>query len=155
MTDPSSQTLPGTLEAVGRLRDYVAKRAKAAGLTGKAIYNLCLAIDEIATNVVLHGYQEAGRTGMLRIGTALDDDRFTVTLEDEGAPFDPTRYALPTAEDLARPLEERAVGGLGIFLAIRGVDTLQYESSPGINRHVFVVKRPSPQEPHGWSTPVA
>ncbi len=152
MTDRSPLTLPGTLESVGHLRDYITKRAKEAGLNPKAIYNLCLAVDEIATNVVLHGYQKTGRTGMLRIGTALDEEGFTVTLEDEGAPFDPTQHALPTPEDLARPLEERAVGGLGIFLALRGVDTLQYESGPGINRHVFVVKRPSPREPHGSSS---
>jgi serine/threonine-protein kinase RsbW len=151
MTDRPSQTLPGTLEGVGRLRDYVAQRAKEAGLNPKAIYNLCLAVDEIATNVVVHGYQKAGQTGTLRIGTALDEEGFTVTLEDEGPPFDPTRHALPTPEDLARPLEERAVGGLGIFLAFRGVDTLQYESGPGINRHVFVVKRASPPDRHGSS----
>ena len=153
MTEPSFQTLPGTLETVARLRDYVAKRAEAAGLSRKAIYNLCLAVDEIATNVVLHGYQEAGRTGILRIGTALDEEGFTVTLEDEGAPFDATRHALPTAEELARPLEERTVGGLGILLALRGVDALQYESAPGVNRHVFVVKPRSARDAEG-PTPV-
>jgi len=144
MIERSFQTLPGTLEAVARLRDSVEKRADAAGLSRKAIYNLCLAVDEIATNVVLHGYQEAGRTGPLRVATGLDDEGFTVILEDEGAPFDATRHALPSAEDLARPLEERTVGGLGILLALRGVDALQYESAPGVNRHIFVVKRPPP-----------
>jgi serine/threonine-protein kinase RsbW len=153
MTEPSFVTLPGTLEAVAGLRDCIVKRAQAAGLTRKAIYNLCLAVDEIATNVVLHGYQEAGRTGILRIGTTLDEEEFTVIVEDESAPFDATRHALPTAEDLARPLEERTVGGLGIFLALRGVDALQYESAPGINRHIFVVKRRSPREAEG-PTPV-
>jgi len=142
MIERSVQTLPGTLESLAGLRDCIAKQAEAAGLSRKAIYNLCLAIDEIATNVVLHGYQEAGRTGPLRVGTALDDEGFTVTLEDEGAPFDATQHAIPTAEDLAQPLEERKVGGLGILLALRGVDALQYESAPGVNRHIFVVKRP-------------
>jgi anti-sigma regulatory factor (Ser/Thr protein kinase) len=150
MTEPSPETFPGTLTGVGHLREYVAERAKQAELPAKAVYNLCLAIDEIATNVVLYGYEKAGRMGSLRILTTLDDDTFTVTLEDEGVSFDPSRFVPPTPEELARPLEDRTMGGLGLFLAFRGVDTLRYEVGSGVNRHTFSVKR----QPHG-STPVA
>ena len=48
-------TLPGTLDALQPIRDYVKDLAKGAGLDDSAVYNLCLAVDEIATNVVLHG----------------------------------------------------------------------------------------------------
>lgn len=147
MTDRTSRTLPGTIDALGPLRDYVAEQARAAGLGQKAVYNLCLAVDEIATNVIRHGYEEAGRSGVLRVGTGVAGERFTVTLEDEGTPFDPAQHTLPTAEDLARPLHERQVGGLGIFLAFRGVDEIQYESAGGVNRHVFLVTRPSTPDP--------
>jgi anti-sigma regulatory factor (Ser/Thr protein kinase) len=150
MTEPSSETFPGTLVGVERLREHVRERAKQGGLPAKAVYNLCLAIDEIATNVVLYGYEKAGRTGSLRIGTSLDEETFTVTLDDEGVAFDPSRFVPPTPEEFAQRLEDRTIGGLGLFLAFRSVDTLRYDVRSGVNRHTFSVKR----QPHG-STPLA
>lgn len=135
-------TLPGTLEALGPLRDYATKAAQAAGLDKKASYHLTLAVDEVATNVVLHGYEEMGKSGPIRAWTEMTDETLTYVLEDEGASYDPCGHELPKEEELAKPLEERVAGGLGIYLAYQGVDKLDYESSGGRNRHRFVMKRP-------------
>ena len=56
-------SFPGTLDALEPLRAYVKEAGEAAGLDRSAVYNLCLAIDEIATNVVLYGYEQAGLAG--------------------------------------------------------------------------------------------
>ena len=50
-------TLPGNFDALSPIRDYVKAAANAAGLDHTATYNLLLAVDEIATNVVVHGYE--------------------------------------------------------------------------------------------------
>jgi serine/threonine-protein kinase RsbW len=132
-------SLPGTLDSLAPLREYVDRAALAAGLEQRAAYRLRLAIDEIATNVITHGYQEAGLAGDLRVETHIGDEALTIALEDTGARYDPQSRELP--EDLHRPLEERAVGGLGIFLTLTGVDEFSYSSNDGRNRNVFVMRR--------------
>ena len=137
----ADRSFPGTLDSLAAIRDFVAEAATAAGLDRKATYKLCLAVDEVATNVVLHGYDEAGRTGPLDVAVEVDAQAITVRLEDDAAPFDPSEHATPSKEDLTKPLEERPIGGLGLMLAAEGVDELRYERVRGRNRNVFVVRR--------------
>ncbi|WP_437931165.1 ATP-binding protein [Sorangium sp. So ce291] len=134
-------TFPGTLKSLKALREYVEAAASAAGLDRKTTYNLCLAIDEIATNAVIHGYEEAGQQGQLRISAEIADDFLRVTLEDDGICYDSTRFVPPSEEELARPLDERPPGGLGIHLALKCVDEIQYVCTGGGtgNRNIFTV----------------
>ena len=133
------KTFPGILDSLGPIRDYLTSAARTAGLDKKATYELCLAVDEIATNIILHGYKEAGRSGVLDVRADIENRKLTVTLEDDGEPFDPRQSKLPENEDLLRPLEERPVGGLGLYLAFQGVDEFRYERAGGRNRNIFVV----------------
>jgi len=135
------KSFPGVLGSVASVRDFVADAAAAAGLDRRARYRLCLAVDEVATNVVLHGYQEAGREGPLDVSVDVDEGAITVRLEDDAAPFDPGTRLVPGPEELARPLEERPIGGLGLLLARDGVDEFRYERAGRRNRNVFVVRR--------------
>ena len=57
------RTFPGNLDSLSPIREYVKSAANTAGLSKKATYELCLAVDEIATNIALYGYEEAGRLG--------------------------------------------------------------------------------------------
>jgi sigma-B regulation protein RsbU (phosphoserine phosphatase) len=136
-------TLPGTLDALQPIREYVKVLAKEAGLGETAVYNLCLAVDEIATNVILHGYEESGLSGDVTIGGELDDGNLVVQLHDRGKSYDPQKHSLPDDESLSRPLVERQMGGLGIALALDGVDDLQYETGAQGNTHRFIVKTPN------------
>ena len=136
-------TLPGTLDALQPIRDYVKDLAKEAGLDDSAVYNLCLAVDEIATNVILHGYEESGLSGDVTIGGGVEADKLVVRLHDHGKSYDPKKHSLPDDEALSRPLDEREIGGLGIALALDGVDDLQYETNEKGNTHSFIVKAPN------------
>jgi serine/threonine-protein kinase RsbW len=132
-----------TLDSLGPVRDHLKSAAQTAGLDKKATYELCLAVDEIATNIILYGYGETGRPGVIDVWVDIGNGKLTVTLEDDGEPFDPRQSELPENEDLLRPLEERPVGGLGLYLAFQGVDEFRYERAGGRNRNIFVVYRPS------------
>jgi serine/threonine-protein kinase RsbW len=135
------KSFPAALESLSGIRAYVQAAAEAAGLDGKATYNLQLAVDEIATNIIAHGYQEAGLQGDLSAEADVTDEALTVTLRDRGAAFDPRTMEMPDAEALARPLEERREGGLGIFLAFAGVDRFDYRREGGTNVNTFTVNR--------------
>lgn len=138
---PAPLTLPGTLESLEHIGAYIRDATTVAGVAPKALYGLRLAVDEIVTNIVTHGYREAGRSGELTIAAAVDGDSFVLTVEDSGAHYDPRTRAAPTEADIARPLEDREVGGLGIFLALRSVERFDYHRVGGRNRSIFVVKR--------------
>jgi len=140
------QVFPGTLDALEPIRKYVAAAAQAAGLDKSAIYKLCLSVDEIATNIVTHGYREAGLEGDVKIGTTVEDDSLVVILEDHGRPYDPNFHSVPRPEDLTLPLQSKPVGGLGIYLARDGVDDLQYQATDKANIHRFIVRLPHSPE---------
>jgi anti-sigma regulatory factor (Ser/Thr protein kinase) len=131
--------VPGTLDSLELIGKYVMEVASEAGLDRKAAYRLRLAVDELATNVITHGYEEAGLDGTIDLWAELDDAHLTIHMEDTGSPYDPTET--PTPDNLDDPLEERGVGGLGVFLAMRGVDALRYERIGGRKRIIFVVNR--------------
>jgi serine/threonine-protein kinase RsbW len=135
------QSYPGDLDALAPIREFVKSAAQQAGLNRKATYNLCLAVDEIVTNVVTHGYEEAGLQGDLRIGAEIKPERLIIYLEDTGKSYDPNSFELPALEDLDEPLEGRPVGGLGILLAKSGVDELNYSEVDNKHVHQFIVRR--------------
>lgn len=133
--------VPGRLASLSLIRNYARAAAAEAGLDKKRTYRLELAVDEIATNIVNHGYQEAGLTGDVVARATIDAAALTIALEDTAVPFDPRRLTRPEQIDL--PLAERPIGGLGVFLAIENVDEFRYEYVDGHNRNIFVVKRPA------------
>lgn len=132
-------TIPGRADAISELMDYVAWVAAAAGLGERSTFRLILAVDEIATNIISYAYDAAGIRGELVVWAEATPDRLTVHLHDTGAPFDPRAAAAPT--DLDRPPHEREVGGLGIYLALWGVDEFHYERHGDTNRSSFVIVR--------------
>jgi anti-sigma regulatory factor (Ser/Thr protein kinase) len=131
---------PDSLSAIGR---YIVDAASAAGLDRSAAYKLRLAVDELATNVVIHGYQEAALEGDVFVSADMDEHALTIAIEDTARPFDPTAQTLPDEEQLDLPLDERPIGGLGVMLAREGVDDLRYEYINGRNRTIITVNRPT------------
>jgi serine phosphatase RsbU (regulator of sigma subunit)/anti-sigma regulatory factor (Ser/Thr protein kinase) len=139
-------TFPGTLDALSPIRDYVKAAAEAAGLDHSAAYNLVLAVDEIATNVIVHGYEEAGLKGDISIETARHEDSLVIQLADTGKSYDPHAHPEPDDVGLFKGLGDRPIGGLGIMLAKDGVDDLQYQSTDRGNVHRFIVRSKPPAE---------
>lgn len=129
--------VPGTLDSLGAIADYVMSAAKEAGLDKKAAYKLRLAVDEIATNIVIHGYEEAGKQGDIDLNVQIEDQVLTVCLEDTGVQYDPSQK--PEQDDLDLPLEQRDIGGLGVYLAIQSVDRFIYERNEHKNCNIFVM----------------
>lgn len=132
-------TVPGTLDSLASIRDYVAAAATEAGLDERAAYRLRLAVDEIATNIITHGYMEAGIEGVVDLRASIDKNTLTILIEDTGVAYDPHQYQPP--DDIDLPLEQRQIGGWGVFLAMQNVDDLRYERVGDRNRHTFIVNR--------------
>lgn len=84
-----------------------------------------LATDEAAANIFEHAY--AGRGGEIAVTVSREGDSLVVCIRDWGRPFDPERVPPP---DLDAPLEERQVGGLGLFLIRKFTDGVSFAFDP-------------------------
>jgi serine/threonine-protein kinase RsbW len=138
----SRLVVEGTLEALDEVAEFVLKASQEAGLERKAAYRLRLAVDEIATNIVNYGYLASGSSGSITVEADLTPDWLTIRLEDTAPLYDPRNRDMPTEEELALPLEERPIGGLGIYLTLQGVDEFDYRATETGNCNIFRMRRP-------------
>jgi serine/threonine-protein kinase RsbW len=97
--------------------------------------DILLAVTEIVTNTLTHGYRD--KPGWVEVLIGHDGDSLEIVLRDRAAPFDPTRAPNP---DIHRPLKERLPGGLGIHLTRHFVDRIAYRSTPEYSNEVTLIK---------------
>ena len=107
---------------VGGVSTAFAQFAEAHGLPPAVRRSVSVAVDELVSNTVEHGFV-ARDGGEVSIEVELRSDRVCVTLTDNGNPFNPLDLAPP---DTARPVAERPIGGLGVHLARRMMDEVAY-----------------------------
>lgn len=99
------------------------------GVTPRVFGTVQLALDEWLANVINHAWSEAGpHRGEVTL--VLDDGRLVLAIKDDGPAFNPLERAAP---DLDSPLEERAIGGLGIHLIRSMMDEVRYARNQGQN----------------------
>jgi anti-sigma regulatory factor (Ser/Thr protein kinase) len=134
-------TVPGVLDSITAVSTFADQAAAAAGLDRRTAYQLRLAVVELVTNTILHGYQEANRAGSIELRAEVDSRTLKITLEDTAIPYDPSQTPAP---DLSLPLEERPLGGLGVYLALQDVHSYRYERVGDRNRSVLIMNRPAP-----------
>ena len=133
----TSMRMKAVLENVPRAIECVTEWAQKAGFDERALYEIQLAVDEACANVVDHAYQGAD-PGDIEVSCRLDDQILTVRVRDWGTGFDLSGVADP---DLDAPLEERTLGGLGLFLVRQGMDDVQFRSDPELGNELMMSKR--------------
>ena len=133
-----SLKVPGTLQEIEPVINYAVTAAHKAGFDDHELHRIRLAVDELATNIVLHGYAEAGRSGELQISAQYDEVQLTITLEDTGEGYDPRSTPPP---DLTSASEKRPLGGLGVYLALWALDEFDYEQQQNRNRSTLIVQK--------------
>lgn len=114
--------LAAQFENLDRVRDFVAESAEECGLEPAAVYAVQLAVDEAFTNIVEHAYGGESDENIECACQIVGDD-LEVTMIDCGKPFDPSLVPGPNLE---AELEEREVGGLGLYFIYQLMDEVQF-----------------------------
>lgn len=89
----------------------------------KEFFALHLVIEELAVNIADYAYPDVG-DGYLDVLIDKTPETITITFKDGGTPFNPLERKMP---DVDLPLEERGIGGLGIFLTVKKMDEVKYD----------------------------
>lgn len=128
-TAPLKITLRGDIRQIPRLEDFVAELASRSGMDPSLAMSVNLALEEAVTNVLLYAYPE-GEDAVAHIEARTSAGSVTIILTDSGTPFDPTAAA---PADTSLGVEERPIGGLGIFLVRQIMDSVNYRYEGGMN----------------------
>ena len=122
-------TLHNDISEVPLLGEFVEQVAEQLGYNASDTMNLNLAIEEAVVNVMNYAYPE-GTTGEILLEATTTDTQLVFTIKDSGTPFDPTKADDP---DTTLSVEERPIGGLGIFLVRQLMDSVSYQYTDGCN----------------------
>jgi len=124
-------------EYLDEIREFVGDIARKGGFSDKDVYNIQLATDEAASNIIEHAYEKTSN-GVLELSCGMNGDVITIILIDHGESFDPSQIPLP---DLKADLSNRKIGGLGIFLMRKLMDDVRYEPKPDKSNVLTMTKR--------------
>lgn len=129
-----------TMEPAAGELDTVFERvhefAGTAGLPEGLVFQIKLILEELALNVINYGNK--GGTEPIDIRLTSHEETIVVEISDLGKPFDPLRDA--PQPDLELSLEERPIGGLGLYLVKTMVDEMHYRWEDGRNKLTLITR---------------
>lgn len=132
----SELTLKNRVSEVTALGEFIKDVNDRLNIDSSTAHDIKLAVEEAVVNVIDYAYPDDVE-GTINIHALADDDSLRFIITDSGAAFDPTE-ALKADTTLA--LEDRPIGGLGIFLVRQLMDAINYERIDGKNRLTLIKK---------------
>jgi anti-sigma regulatory factor (Ser/Thr protein kinase) len=129
-------SLVNDLQEVGRVIDSLEEFGVRNGIPQQQVLRFALALDELITNIISHGFSNSGG-GSIGLIVEQRNGVLSAELVDDGPPFDPFAAELeaPTGD-----IEDRRIGGLGIELVRNVMDEFGYKRDGGFNRVIVEMK---------------
>ena len=125
----SQLKLPAEIGNLRKFIELVSRCAEEQGFSPERITEIGVATEEALVNVCNYAYQDGN--GDVKVSCILDDEnRFVIEIEDAGIPFDVLSIGEP---DLIDDIDERTVGGLGVFIIKELVEDVQYRREDNKN----------------------
>ncbi len=121
--------LHNDIQQIPQLASFIEQIADESGIDQSLAMSLNLALEEAVTNVICYAYPE-GSDGLVDIEAIIRHDRLDFIVSDSGTPFDPTEVA---QADVSLDVNERPIGGLGVFLIRNIMNEVRYERKDGKN----------------------
>ena len=123
-------TLAATIEHIEPLTDQINEQLEALNCPMKAQMQIDIAIDELFGNIAQYAYTTEVGEVTVRVEVIEDPMSVVITFIDGGVPYDPLSAADP---DITLSADERAIGGLGIFMVKKSMDDVTYRYENGSN----------------------
>jgi len=126
-------TCAAELESLQIFRDFITECCARNDISHDTVLDLKLAVDEACTNIITHGYKGMD-PGSIILSFRIEPDRILVQITDFGHRFEPVAGPKP---DVEAALDDRELGGLGLYLIYQTMDNIDYVSSEEGNTLTF------------------
>lgn len=126
-------TRAAELESLSVFREFITECCGRHNVPDETVFELKLAVDEACTNVIEHGYKGMD-PGSIILSFRIEADRILVSITDFGHVFEPVEAPKPNVE---AALEDRPLGGLGLYLIYQTMDNIDYQPSDDGNTLAF------------------
>jgi len=133
MSQRYQMTRAAELESLSVFRQFISDCCITSNVPSEAVFDLKLAVDEACTNIIEHGYKGMD-PGSIILSLRVESDRVLVRITDFGHIFEPADAPKP---DVEAALEDRELGGLGLFLIYQTMDNIDYQTSEDGNTLTF------------------
>ena len=133
----TSKTFPAKTEFLDDVLGFVDQTLDSFECPMKIQTAICVAIEEVFVNVAHYAYGDGEGDMTLEIGFNDESREITFKMVDKGVPFDPLNKPDP---DITLPAEDREIGGLGIFITKKTMDSLSYSYENGENILTMIKK---------------
>jgi len=134
MTSTHRLTRAAYLQSLQDFREFLKEHcAGVPGVDEEILYDIQLAVDEACTNIISHGYRDLD-PGSIILDLEIEPAKLTVSLTDFGHSFEPSSAPLP---DAAAPIEERELGGFGLFFIQQSMDDVDYRVTEDGNKMIL------------------
>lgn len=118
------------------IRRFIQEKSALLQADEDTISDVVLAVDEVVNNIIVHGYRN--KSGMIEVKVGRHQDRLSVCLRDYAPAFDPTTLPAP---DINLPLEQRPLGGMGVYLVMELMDKVSYRAPDQGGNELTLEKR--------------
>jgi serine/threonine-protein kinase RsbW len=130
-----TRSFDGSVEQLAAIREFVGETVHALGGSPDDAFACELATDEAAANIFNHAFES--KKGRVRLSLRRAENKLTVEVHYHGRSFDPSRIPEPA---LDVPLEDRPVGGLGLYFMRQLMDEVLFEFDE-VNGNVLTMRR--------------
>ena len=119
----TNKTFPAKTESLNDVLGFVEQTLETFECPMKIQTAICVAIEEVFVNVARYAYPDTEGDMTLHIGFDEHTREVIFRMSDKGIPFDPLKKPDP---DITLSAEEREIGGLGIFITKKTMDSVTY-----------------------------
>ena len=116
-------TVEATRENTGKVSAFVEAELEKLDCPMKALSQINIAVDELFCNIASYAYPDSQGSADITVRSP-GANEVAITFEDGGVPYDPLKKPDP---DVTLGAEERKIGGLGIFIVKKTMDSVVYE----------------------------
>ena len=121
---------PASKDALSDVMAFTEECLESFGCSLKITMAVCVAVEEIFVNIASYAYKDGSGNASLCFSFDENERLMTIVMKDDGVPFNPLEKDEP---DISLSAEEREIGGLGIFITKKTMDTVSYTYENGQN----------------------
>lgn len=122
--------MDASIENITQAIDFVNEELRASACPERVRVQIDIAVDELLSNIAHYAYHPDAGLAIIRVEVNKEPLSVVISFIDNGKPYDPLEKEDP---DITLSMEEREIGGLGIYMVKKSMDEVSYEYKDGQN----------------------